>query len=135
VIWANLGDACRWMPSHSARAKEAYTKAVAVARVALEVNPNDAFTRAVLALSLARIGELEDAQGEIGRALELDPTNSTVLYKAAVIALLRGHNDGAASWIERAVANGYPARDLAHDPELKALRELPAFRNAVQSQR
>ena len=133
VIWANLGDACRFVPGQEARAKQAYARAVSVARDALAVNPNDAHVRSVLALSLAYGGAAGDAQREIRRALELDPTNASVLYKAAVIALLRGQHDGAVSWIERAVANGYPARDLARDPDLKALRDLPAFRNAVQS--
>jgi len=133
VVWANLGDACRWTPGQDARGTEAYTRAVTVARDALDVNPNDAFARSVLALSLARTGKATEAQSEIRRALEIDPTNPTVLYKAALIALLRGNNDTAISWIERAVANGYSAEDLTRDPELKALRDLPSFRNAVQS--
>ena len=133
LIWANLGDACRWVPGQKARATEAYTQSVRVARDALEVNPNDAHLHSVLALSLAYIGNADDAQSEIRRALDLDPTNTSVLYRAALIAHLRGHNDSAVSWIERAIANGYPARDLARDPELKALRDLPSFRNAVQS--
>jgi Flp pilus assembly protein TadD/TolB-like protein len=133
AMWANLGDACRWLPGQDARATEAYKRAVSVARDALEVNPNDAYARSVLALSLARTGSGDDAQSEIRRALEIDPTNSAVLYKAALIALLRGHDDNAISWIERAVANGYPAKDLEHDPELKTLHDLPSFRNAVQS--
>jgi serine/threonine-protein kinase len=133
AMWANLGDACRWLPGQDARATEAYKRAVSVARDALEVNPNDAYARAVLALSLARTGSGDDAQSEIRRALEIDPTNSSVLYKAALIALLHGHDDNAVSWIERAVANGYSVKDLEHDPELKTLHDLPSFRNAVQS--
>jgi len=135
VMWLNLGDACRWAPGKIARADEAYSRAVRAARSALEVNPNNAQTRAALALNLARTGKQDDAQDEIRRALELDPTNPLVLYRAALIALLHDQQDNAISWIERAVANGYPVRDLARDPEWKALRELPAFRNAVQSQR
>jgi serine/threonine-protein kinase len=135
IMWANLGDACRWVTGQNARATEAYQHAVTEARAALEVNPNNVQARSALALSLAYAGKPDDAQNEIRRALEIDPTNASVLYKAALIALLRGHEDSAISWIERAVANGHPAHDLARDPELKALRELPAFRNAVQSQR
>ncbi len=133
VMWANLGDACRWVPGQQGRAAEAYEHTVAAARAALEVNPKNVQARAALALSLAYTGKGNDAQDEIRRALEIDPTNGSVLYKAALIALMRGHQDSAISWIERAVANGYPARDLARDPELKALRDLPAFRTAVQS--
>jgi eukaryotic-like serine/threonine-protein kinase len=135
VAWANLGDACRWVPGQGARAREAYAQAASAARAALEVNPKNVQARSALALSLAYIGKADDAQSEIRRALEIDPTNAPVLYKAALIALLRDHQDNAISWIERAVANGYPARDLARDPELKTLHSLPSFRNAVQSRR
>ncbi len=133
VMWANLGDACRWVPGHAARAKEAYEQAVKAARAALEVNPNNVEARSGLALSLAYTGRTDDAQDEIRRALEIDPTSSVALYKAALIALLRGQQDSAMSWIERAVANGYPVRDLARNPELEALRGLASFRKTVQS--
>ena len=57
-----------------------------------------------------------------------------MLYKAAVISLIRGNRDSAISWLERAVASGYPAAELERDPELSALRPLAAFAKAVQSQ-
>ena len=135
VVWANLGDACRWTPGQDARATEAYTRAVSLARDALEVNPKDAYARSVLALSLARTGKTNDAQSEIRRALEIDPTNASVLYKTAVISLLGGHSDRAISWVERAVANGYSSKDLEQDPEFKALHDQPSFWKAIQSTR
>jgi Flp pilus assembly protein TadD/TolB-like protein len=133
VMWANLGDACRWAPGGAEQAKVAYERAVRLAEGALQVNPNDAYTRSVVALCLARSGKVDEGQREIRRALELDPTNATVLYKAAVIALIRGNSDTALSWIERAVANGYSVNDLQRDPEMETLRGLPAFRKAVES--
>jgi tetratricopeptide (TPR) repeat protein len=133
VIWANLGDACRWSPSGKSRANEAYARAIAAGRDALESNPRDAYTRSVVALSLAKSGKADYAHDEIRRALELDPTNTSVLYKAAVIALIRGNSDSAVSWIERAVANGYPAAELDRDPELASIRHLPPLRKALES--
>lgn len=132
VLWANLGDAYRWSGSRD-RADEAYARAIAAARDALAINPNDAYTRASVALCLARTGKAGDAQSEIRRALEIDPTQPLVLYKAAVISLLRGSTDSALSWVERAVDAGYPAAEMARDPELAAIRELPSFRTAVKS--
>jgi serine/threonine-protein kinase len=133
VLWANLGDACRWAPGARERSLPAYDRAIAAARDSLEVNPNNAYTLSVVGLCLAKSGRAEEGQREIRRALELDPTNGRVLYKAGVVALLRGNPDSAISWIERAVASGYPAADLERDPELTALRDLPAFRNAIKS--
>jgi serine/threonine-protein kinase len=135
VIWANLGDACRWVPGKADEANAAYERAIHTAEGTLQVNPNDANARSIVALCLARSGKGEEAQREIRRALELDPTSANVLYRAAVIALLRGNSDTAVSWIERAVANGYPTRDLQSDPELEALRALPSFRKAIESRK
>lgn len=132
VLWANLGDACRWIPEAQARAGEAYAQAIRLARESIALNPNDAYARSVIALALARSGQASEAQEEIRRALEIDPTNPSILYKAAVISLIRGSDDGAVSWIERAVASGYPAAELARDPELQSLRRLPAFQKAVK---
>ena len=135
VVWANLGDACRWAPGRKGSAGDAYRRAIAAGRDALDVNPRDAYARSVVALCLARSGDPEAGQQEIRRALDLDPTNASVLYKAALVSLHRGHPDAAVSWVERAVANGYPVADLERDPELESLRALPSFQSALQSKR
>jgi tetratricopeptide (TPR) repeat protein len=132
VMWANLGDACRAANDRPC-ATEAWPRAIAAAREALAVNANDAATRAQLASALAKSGQLDDAQREIRRALEVDPTNVTVLYEAAVVGVLRGSPDSAVSWLERAIAAGYPPADAERDPVLEPLRRLPSFRIAVKS--
>ncbi|HYR27211.1 MAG TPA: tetratricopeptide repeat protein, partial [Thermoanaerobaculia bacterium] len=131
VMWVNLADAHR--AAKSVDAKAAYERAIAASRDALTVNPNDARARARIALCLAKSDRGAEAQEEIRRALELDPTNAQILYNAAVIAALRGNSDSAVSWLERAIGAGYPAAEAAHDPELAPLRALPSFVNAVKS--
>ena len=131
VMWMNLGDAHRAM--HSAAAKDAYARAIAAAREALALNPNDARMRSRVALCLAKSERAAEAQDEIRQALELDPTNAQILYNAAVVATLRGNNDSAVSWLERAIAAGYPASEAVRDPDLASLRNIPAFRIAVKS--
>ncbi len=132
LMWANLGDACRASGSKDC-ADRAWTRTIAAARDIVASRPKDALARAILASSLAKNGNLDEAQAEIHRALESDPTNANVLYQASVVAALRGSSDSAVSWLERAVAAGFPADDAAHDPALETLRDLPAFRNAVKS--
>jgi Flp pilus assembly protein TadD len=133
VMWANLGDSCRWAPGMREKANDAYARAIAAADAALQVNPKDAYARSVIALCMAKSGRAQDGSVEIRRALELDPTNASVLYNAAVIAVIRGNLDSALSWVESAVASGYSPAELETDPELTALRTLPAFKRAVQS--
>jgi serine/threonine protein kinase/Flp pilus assembly protein TadD/TolB-like protein len=132
LMWANLGDACRALGDRACTS-EAWPHAISAARAALAVNAKDAFTRAVLASSLAKHGNLDEAQGEIRRALEIDPTNAQVLYQAAVVGAIRGAPDSALSWLERAIAAGYPAADAERDPVLEPLRKMPSFRSAVES--
>jgi Flp pilus assembly protein TadD len=132
VIWANLGDARR-VSGALVDAKSAYARAITAAREALATKPNDAYLRSLIALCLARNGSGAAAQDEIAQALQNDPTNAVVLYKAAVIAMLRGNDDTALSWLERAVAAGYPSADAERDPDFASIRETPSFRNAVKS--
>jgi Flp pilus assembly protein TadD/TolB-like protein len=132
LMWANLGDACR-ASSDTACADRAWTRTISAARDVVAARANDAFARAILASSLAKSGNLDEAQSEIRRALESNPTHSGVLYQASVVAALRGSTDSAVSWLERAIAAGYPAADAARDPVLQSLHDSPAFRNAVKS--
>lgn len=132
-MWANLGDACR-ASGAKACADRAWTRTITAARDVVTARGNDAVARAILASSLAKSGKLGEAQTEIRRALESNPTNAVVLYQASVVAVLRGSSDSAISWLEQAIAAGYPAGDAARDPLFEPLRELPAFRDAVKSQ-
>ena len=114
-------------------ADRAWARTIAAARDIVASRPKDAVARAILASSLAKKGNLDEAQTEIRHALESNPTNANVLYQASVVAALRGSSDSAISWLERAIAAGFPSDDAARDPVLESLRQLPAFRNAVKS--
>lgn len=131
LVWANLGDA-RSAAGDRARASEAWTRAIGAARDALNVNARDSALRAVYASCLAKNGNLDEAQAEIRRALEIDPTNPDVLYQAATIGAVRGNVETAMSWLERAIRAGYPVAYVERDPFLAPLRELPSFRNATK---
>jgi len=133
VMWLNLAEARRWAPGRRDSSGQPYAEALRKAREVIAANPNDAYTRGVVATILAKIGRTDEAQREIRRALETDPTNARILYHAAIVAVLRGNNDSAVSWLERAISAGYPRNDAAHDPELAAIRDLPSFRSAVES--
>jgi tetratricopeptide (TPR) repeat protein/TolB-like protein len=131
VVWANLGDACQAAKADCA--KPAWAKSVDTARAVLRVNTADAPARSIVAASLAKGGQLGDAEREMRVALEADPTNPSVLYHAAVVNALRGAPDSAVAWLERAVGAGYPAADAERDPMLESLRHLPSFRKAISS--
>ncbi len=127
MVWANLGDAYRWSPTRRGEAAAAYERSIAAARSRLAVNPRDASALACVAACLAKRGEIEPAAREIRAALEIDPTDKTVLHAAAITTLLRGDADGAILWLGRAVDSGYAATELSRDPELAALRSRADF--------
>ncbi len=131
VIWANLGDSYRWAPGRRADATTAYDKSIATARAALAINPKSAMAHATIGMSLAKTGKLDAAGTEIHVALQIDPTDRNVLYKAAVVAQLRGDSEAALSWLQRAVDAGYTAGELTTDPELAALTGRPEFKNLL----
>ncbi len=133
VYWCNLGDAYRWTPGRRPKSAAAYDRAIHLSRNAIAVNPNDAVARALVASCLAKRGEGTAAQRELELALKADPTNSKVLYQAAVVANIRGDHDSAIAWLGRAIASGRPATDAARDPELSNLRNDPRFRSALNT--
>jgi tetratricopeptide (TPR) repeat protein/TolB-like protein len=120
-VWAHLGDARRWSPGMEAEAGEAYERALGGAKENLSITPNHAPTRATVASVLAKSGKTAEAMKEIERALRDDPNHSSVLYHAALVAVIRGNRDSASLWIERALAAGYPEAAIKRDPELISL--------------
>ena len=129
--WVTLGDAYRWSPDLKQKSNGAYESAINAARAAVAVNPRDAVAHANEAIALAKLGSATDAASESNTALKLDPNNQTVLYSAAVVALLRGNPDVAVGWLQRAVSAGYPISDLQRDPEFQSIHGDPAFPRPV----
>src|SRR6266436_9510091 len=64
------------------------------------------------ALEAAKAGRLEEAEGALGQALLIDPSNSTNLYNMACIKALRGRSDAALDYLERAAGEGFT--DFVH---------------------
>jgi serine/threonine protein kinase/tetratricopeptide (TPR) repeat protein len=123
LIWANLGDAYRWAPGLREKSVPAFEKCVALARESLAVNARDAVAHALVGSSLAKIGRTAEASRAIDTALRIDPTNSLVLYSAALVNLLQQKPDVARTWLERATDAGYPSDYLQRDPEFAELRK------------
>jgi serine/threonine-protein kinase len=132
IYWANLGDSYRWVPDDDEKAARAYDEAITLARAELQVNPNDAGTRARLAECLAKRGQSAIAKSELARALSLDPTNVNIKYRAAVIANATGDPTAAISWIQKAISSGYQRAEIDRDPEFALLRSSDAYKKALQ---
>jgi serine/threonine protein kinase/Tfp pilus assembly protein PilF len=113
---------------------------------ALAAQPSFVEARRFRAVLLARRGRLADAAKEINACLIQEPRSGPTLYAAGCVAawaVEQGDAAGAAvaveqalQFLERAVAAGYGRDKIATDPDLAALRRLPAYeRWLVQDQK
>jgi tetratricopeptide (TPR) repeat protein len=79
--------------------------------------------RAARALSLARLGKVEDADEGIGEALEAGRDNGPVLLRAAQIRALRGDAPGAERYLRKAIHAGTPRLSQYHRRKADSLLE------------
>ncbi len=124
--WGNLGSACRLVPGHEARAKEALENAVLLARTRLSSLPRDALMWGQLSGWLANLERYEEAHEAIERALDLAP-DDPILMQKAIGAYQRRQPELAISWLRRAIARGYDVATFLRDPAFRPLRETPQY--------
>ncbi|HCP44982.1 MAG TPA: peptidoglycan editing factor PgeF [Deltaproteobacteria bacterium] len=97
-------------------------------REALEMTPDDAHSRASLALSLHRQGRFREALVQGRLALGIDPTFWQAAYNLACSAAALGERDQAVGWLQAALASGVPTlEEVASDPDLAALEDDHRF--------
>jgi tetratricopeptide (TPR) repeat protein len=122
LLWANLGDACRFLPEGGARAREAYSRALQLMADPLRATPRDATL-------LSRRAEYLAKRGDCGRALtageeieRLAQKDSDAQFRLVVAEEVCGRREPALAMLETALHNGYPLAEMQRDPELLALR-------------
>jgi serine/threonine protein kinase/tetratricopeptide (TPR) repeat protein len=127
VYWGNLGDAYRWTPNLSDKAPATYTKAVALAKQAVAVNPRDGLALSAMALYRAKLGQMKEAVKVLNEALAVAPDDTTVTFTASIVHAIAGHQQSALQYLAMAVRGGYSGTEIAAEPELRPLRELPQY--------
>ncbi len=132
ILWRNLGDSYRQLPSRAADATAAYEKALQAATEELRVNPNDTEVLSGIALYYAHLGQRRQAESFITRALKFTPKNSDVLFTSALVYEIIGHRDQAIVAIDEAVKAGYSVQDVEEEPELRGLRSDPRYRRWIK---
>jgi Flp pilus assembly protein TadD/TolB-like protein len=133
-IRANYADALT-ANGETAKARAEYEQSIALVRASLAVNPTDATAHSSLGSSLARTGRAEEAAREIQAALALDDREPSVLWDAAVVAMLRGRTTEAMSWLRKAADAGYCREIIARQPEFASVRESAEFRAIVAAKK
>jgi tetratricopeptide (TPR) repeat protein/TolB-like protein len=135
LLWLNLGDGLSRVAGRTLEATRAYESAVRTGRLALSVNPRSAETRGLVAAALARTGQTKEAREEAGRALALEPFNPNVLFFAAVVSVLGGRTDEAASRLELGLRHGLGVAEVETEPDFSGLTIDPRFRSVLDAHR
>ncbi len=136
TMWLNLGDAYFWLRDRPDQARDAYAQAVRLGRgLILSRSSNgrsvDPMIPAYLASVFPKLGQSDSARVYLGQAIAADSGNSMVQYCAALTHWQLGDRARALSWLESAVAGGYPIAWLRDSPVHRDWRQEPRFRHLL----
>jgi Flp pilus assembly protein TadD len=131
-LFVNLGDALTQIPDRESKALAAYHEAIRLGKQTFAVNPNDGDALALVALSEARTGHIEEGWQKARQAVLLAPTNSIVLYRAALVANLAKKKPDALRLLKEALKNGYAAVQLEHEPAFADLAGNAEFQGMLK---
>jgi len=116
-----------------AEATAAYAQSIEVAKQQLLLNPGDVRALYLGAVSWARIGRAREALAWAGRALSLDPEDSSVLYNVACLYAVLHRTGEALSCLRRVVRSGWRKEWIKNDPDLSSLRDNPEFHRLLSA--
>jgi serine/threonine-protein kinase len=133
--WSNLGTAYQWDGKHREEAAQAFRNSIKLGEAARAKSSQDTDILVALAKGYALVGNSERSLILIRQALAIAPDNPAVKYQAGVAYEILGRRGDAIPLIAEALAHGYGANDLEHDPELAALRADATFASALASEK
>jgi tetratricopeptide (TPR) repeat protein len=106
VIWAQLADAYSQSAAQKtgADSQAALDKGLEAFTKALELKPDDAALHNNYALALVKAKKLPEAQSELAKAAQLDPSNAgRYFYNLGAVMVNTGQNDAAGEAFKKAI--------------------------------
>ena len=131
AMFGNLADAYRQASGLQAKAPPAYQRAIELAEQQLAINPNNAAALSSVAVYRAKLGEKDQALRNIRLARGLAPSNATIAFKAVLVLELLGRRAEALAALEQLLKSGQALDQIQAEPELRGLRDDPAFRRLM----
>ncbi|WP_051958966.1 serine/threonine-protein kinase [Janthinobacterium sp. RA13] len=122
LLWANLADAQRWVPSQVQASKQSYQRAIALLQPLLDRMPNDTTINSRMALYQAYAQQKKQALSRVMHALSLGPQVADVQFRAALTHELIGNRSEALDALFKASKLGYPLNLIESTPDLLNLR-------------
>jgi len=107
AVWANLADAYMKLAATKTGPEfdDATTKGLAAYAKAIELKPEDAATHNNYALALVQAKKIPDAQAELTKAAQLDPTNAgKYYYNLGAVLTNANQSEAAVEAFQKAIA-------------------------------
>ena len=133
--WGNLGDALYWTPGRRQEAVPAYEKAITLAQAQQELNPRDAIARAMMAQYFAMLNRRPQALDSLHSALEIEPANPEVLFRAALIYNHFGDTENSLGWLRKAIEAGFSPSTARDFPDFESLQSNQTFRELISTKK
>jgi tetratricopeptide (TPR) repeat protein len=126
----NLGDAYHAL-GQAEKALATYQQAISVGFKELQTNPQDAPVLAEIALSYAKVGNLQESENFIRRARAQDQKDVTIAYIEVQVNALNGKPSQALELLADVLGHHFPADYAAVDPDLDSLHSNPQFAKLI----
>ena len=131
LLWANLADAQRWIPTQAAASTDSYRRAIALLTPILQRRKDNAIIHSRMALYRAYVGEAKEALARLKQALELSGEVADVQFRAALTHELIGNHDEALAALQQAAKLGYPVNLIETAPDLLNLRRDARYQQFI----
>lgn len=91
-------------------------------------HPEDSRAHQFYALTLKRLGRVEEAKGEMHKGVKQNPNDPIIIYNAACFYAMIGDKKISIENLKKAINNGFGNYEyIKHDPDLNSLRMEPDF--------
>jgi Tfp pilus assembly protein PilF len=125
--WGLLASVYLDQHADTAKVRETYLKAIALAADLRRETPKDAHLLADVGGYYAAIGMEKQSLPLLAQAAALAPDTPQVLVEVAVGYEALHRREEALRWLARARASGYPSELIVRNPQLAALRADPRY--------
>jgi len=133
LAWGNLAASYQTIPADQAQSMAAFRKAIQLGEIARKATPQDPTLLSTLSGYYAFVGDADRALPLVREALSLAPDNPDILFAAGDTYEILHQRDQAIPLIARSVALGFHTDELKNVPELRPLRQDPAFQQALRA--
>lgn len=131
LLWANLGDAQRWVPSQAAASKDSYLRAIALLTPLLQRFPSNATFHSHMALYSAYTGDKKEALARVKQALQISSEVADIQFRAALTYEVIGNHSDALEALVSGAKLGYPINLIESAPDLLNLRRDTRYQQFI----